>query len=128
MTASSARFDIGNNVRVPIDANAVVEAVVQGLMLRGKDALGKNATSQLAVPGRFAPSAELTRAWRHATNRAAQPHRAASVTLFGELTYTYWLALPTAKKHWVIIAQLDKYYRGSASAVAELVTIFGRGA
>lgn len=40
--------------------------------------------------------------------------------IFGDSDYEYWLTVPAAEKDRVLLALIDKLYRGNPSAVSEL--------
>jgi hypothetical protein len=39
--------------------------------------------------------------------------------IFGDLDYEYWLTVPAAEKDRVLLALIEKFYRGNASVVSE---------
>ena len=39
--------------------------------------------------------------------------------IFGDLDYEYWLTIPAAEKDRVLLALIEKVYRGNASVVSE---------
>ena len=39
--------------------------------------------------------------------------------IFGDLDYEYWLTVPAAEKDRLLLALIEKFYRGNASVVSE---------
>jgi hypothetical protein len=45
--------------------------------------------------------------------------------IFGDLDYEYWLTVPAAEKDRLLLALIEKFYRGNTSVVSEFRELLG---